>query len=139
MLDVESFLLGIAAGGGGGNPNYVETIKGTMANPWGEADYVQLVSDVASNNATVYISVPSMSLSFDAYLVVDADNTFIVSGADFSVVGDVPSLKLAARASYTSVGALSRLLMWQNGTTVDVTDQLSGAETDLTIIHHPMP
>lgn len=127
----------VIVSGGAFNPNYVETITGTLANPWGEADYAQLVSDVASKNATAFISVPTMN--FAAYLLADVnDNAFVVNGANF-LITDPPSLYIAAFARYTSGGALSLLLTWQNGTTTDVTSMLSGSETTLTITHHPLP
>ncbi len=136
-LDPVSYKLGQAAGGGGGggNPNYVETIEGTLANPWGKVDYGLLLIDIASNNATAIITVPALSF-FSSYLNVSS-NHLIANGARFNI-GE-PSLLSAGLASYGGDGTLNSLLMWQNGTTVDVTSTMSGYETTLTIIHHPLP
>lgn len=118
----------------GGNPNYVETITGTLANPWGKVDYGLLLIDIASNNATAIIAVQAMN--FSSYLNISS-NSLIANGTRFNIIE--PSLLTAAFASYGPDGTLGSLLMWQNGTTVDVSSTMSGYETTLTIIHHPLP
>ena len=36
---------------GNSNPNYIETVEGTLDNPWGSIDYHGLVTACAANNA----------------------------------------------------------------------------------------
>ncbi len=126
----------VIVGSGGGNPNFVETITGTMADPWGELDYAELVQDVGNNDATATLAVPSMNLV--AYLISN-QSELSLNGANFISAGDDMTLAVAAFAKYGADGALNVILMWQNGTAMDVTSMLSGAETTLTVIHHPLP
>ena len=136
MLDTESFLLGIAAGvgGGGSNPNYVETITGTVANPWGNTNYSDLVAGIAQQNITVYFSIPQ--LSFGGYVESNGES-LSMSFAAFDLA-ESWSLTLSGLAQYAESGALLSLVMWRNGNVIDVTSTFSGATCVVTIIHHPL-
>jgi len=54
---IESAAIGtkIYPGEDGENLNYVETIAGTLANPWGEANVTDLKVNIPKNNITAYI------------------------------------------------------------------------------------
>lgn len=132
MLDTESFLLGIATGGGGdgGNPNYVETITGTLANPWGDKIPDELVQLYKLNNVSLFLGVR-------------ADKLSLLSGDDgilFGLVaGDMEDYVQASLVMYNEVGDFVEQKSF-HFTTPDQYEELS-SETPctLTIIHHPMP
>lgn len=153
MLDVESFLLGLVAGGGGGsgsNPNSVETIRGTMANPWGTHMGTHTFSDIkaalTSNAITAYI-VDDLLPSERIYLEASADG---VSGFTGSIhISTQSSVVIVDReieyVAYDSNGACVALYSIlgttsQFGMTVDdYTEDAANAACTLTIIHHPLP
>lgn len=133
VLDTESFLLGIAAGGGGGNPNYVETISGTVANPWGAANYQELINGISSNELTVAMTIGDTSLN--ATVV----NGILFSAALFDLPGDT-KLYLGVSVFYSTLdeGALT-IAKANFGTGGGWGDLPSAMPTTLSIIHHPMP
>lgn len=122
-------------GGGGGNPNYVETITGTVANPWGNANYNDLVAGIAQQNITVYFSI--QQLGFGGYVESNGES-LSMSVAVFDLA-ESWSLTLAGLAQYDESGALLSLVMWRNGNVIDVTSTFSGATSIVTIIHHQLP
>lgn len=146
MLDAESFLLGIAAGGGGGggNLNYIETVAGTLANPWGEYTASDLFSKARSGNLTMYITADvqySQSGSVETATVM----FFPVSGAPtfgFIKPSIAASLLNFARITYSLTGALNRAVAGNINTNAQTQELLtvsSDTACTLTIIHHPLP
>ncbi len=134
--DTESFLLGIAAGGGGGggNPNYVETVEGTLANPFGELNIEELFSGLANNGLTLILSALGSSLvgqisghnsiSFGTVLFSDPTDSTPWLGGSVSYFFPYDTAQLA----YAKV--------CQNSVWIDVP---ATTQTVLTVIHHPLP
>ena len=149
MLDVESFLLGMAAGGGGGgggNPNYVETITGTIANPWGSHAFGDIKAALTSNAITAYI-VDDLLHGARIYLEASADDlsgftgSFHISTQSSVVIVD----REIEYVAYDNNGACIALFgilgtTSQNAMTLDdYTEDAAGAACTLVIIHHPLP
>ena len=137
MLDAESFLLGIAAGGGG-NTIYVETIEGTLENPWGTVNPDELFSLVDENNATCKLTVADVILT-----LATPNNSFQFSAcapgfgpyANFDYV--------ATSIPYSRAGILGMYVVFGVNDTdgvVPLTHYFPvTTPTTLTIIHHPVP
>jgi len=134
MLDTESFLLGIAAGGGGdgGNPNYVETIEGTLANPWGGYTLQQILDGIASNQMSIMIFSEGQSV---APAVFQQMNALLFSLA--FVLGDNQSFT-ALSLMYAGTDVTAFTMHGQNGNYTITAEDLTTPCT-LTIIHHPLP
>lgn len=132
----------------GGNPNYVETIKGTLANPWGDLSYTSLVHAIQLREVTALLSV-----------VLPDDSTWILPLIP-RMWADLTNLTLIASAAYP-VGLLPQVTMMggcvvyeldsgdcaaiivsspdTNYQWVNLMQQMSQLPTTLTIIHHPLP
>lgn len=131
---------------GGGNPNYVETITGTVANPWGEYVFSELKTMMMIDAVTVYI-VDDLLPSERIYLEPSADG---ISGFTGSChISPQSNLVIVDREieyiGYNNSGECVALLtitgtLSQYGMTVeDYTAESAEASCTLTIIHHPLP
>lgn len=129
--------------GGGENPNYVETINGTLANPLGASDYTanDLAELTENNEITMLIYVdgsgtggPTFLAYLYAFYTPDGGqlNIQIIGGA-----GDLASMWSCVFYSYDSGSAELRYLM--NNEVINISEYCSLVPTILTIIHHPMP
>ena len=143
MFDPVSYAMGAKAGGGGGdNPNYVETITGTLANPWGGVDVADLASDVIANNATVYMTVSFSGLT--RTFLVDFSEYESNNSTIFISACTIDANEIIAYAA-TWTGAVFENFMSAAGTVTDgltITNYSAYGEyvpTTLTIIHHPLP
>ncbi len=137
MLDTESFLLGIAAGGGGGggNPNYVETISGTLANPWGDLGAAALYLALY-RNASASMLVQMGGAAIRLLLTQKGLDEIYASAAYYDP--NTSSLNEAVGISWHE-GELKYAYVTQNGVTTDMTAYAAAISTTLTVIHHPMP
>lgn len=136
MLDIESFLLGIAAGGvgGGGNPNYVETVEGTLANPFGELNIEELFSGLANNGLTLILLALGSSLVGQ----ISGHNNITFGTVIFSDPTDSTPW-LGGSVSYYLPDDTVRLgyaKVCQNSVWIDVP---ATTQSVLTVIHHPLP
>lgn len=141
-FDPVSYLLGTKAGGGGGNPNYVETITGTLANPWGDKEYAGLIADIDSNAVTAIMvaTVPGGGGTSLPFSLVTIDSSIRGSGAFYNYTNlDGPSLNEAFAVTWDDDGTLHYAVITQGGADTDITAYASLATTTLTIIHHPLP
>ena len=132
-------------GGGGGNPNSMQLITGTLANPWGDFDISNLITAGYFDfyNWTVHITFRFMGV-----------NAFINSYEyDGNLVGQTGFL------NYYSNGAIVGCVAWnvdtgdcvickfgetaeEDPTAFGVTDLINFAPNIVTntyIIHHPLP
>lgn len=142
----EMFLDAIASGGGGGggNPNYVETITGTLANPWGGNSSSELFTSARASDLTMYIK---------ADVIYDDDESPYASTLMFLPISGIPTFGFTkpssittilyfARLSYSNAGSLTRAVAGNIKTSLG-TQELHNIEPTtpctLTIIHHPMP
>lgn len=134
VLDMESFLLGIAAGGGGGggNPNYVETIRGTVANPWGEANYRELTNGIYTKELTVKMAFGGISL------IAASNDGILFSAVLFNLPEDTEPY-LGASVYYSGIDDGALTIAKANFGMGSWDDLPLATPTTLTIIHHPLP
>ena len=115
----------------GGNPNYVETIKGTLANPWGGrfSEIYNMLAD--SNNYTVYMS----AYGNKAALVLDYSVVYWSLWFD-DIDAGTPSTATVYTIAYNKNGGMdsARYLQGTSWSSLQSTEK-----TVITIIHHPMP
>lgn len=130
---------------GGGNPNRVQTITGTLANPftdWTKAEYDEFIGAYSDGNASASMTVDATEIGYveaslvlapfynepfflDAYIEADGDVTAI----SVSYLGNFEETPLLSEAKgYTTAGGV-----------VDLAEYASILPTTLTIIWHPLP
>ena len=141
MLDVESFLLGIAAGGGGGgsNPNYVETITGTLANPFGSYTMAEIQQMISTKSASFFITFTDEHGHEQTLAGTGAVEPGEYSELYFSVVY-VTGTSTSYSAYAIVYDAVENSMLYAIeliGRTR--TDLSSSTSCTLTIIHHPLP
>ena len=125
-------------GGGGGNPNYVETITGTLANPWGSVDPAALYAQMQDGEVSVVlnITVPGMG---QAMVQPSLSADWWWYSAVFGYDSDSHVVTLAMYLAYLVSGELNLAYLYQNGTATDMSEMAAQISTTLTIIHHPLP
>lgn len=119
----------------GGNPNTVETITGTVADPWG-GRFAEIKAGIATDNMTVTLQVGGDTYPlwqgdlgiYGAMWLPDFIDNFTVDAINADVIAYDNNGVYKAFASYYAGGA------WNNTTT-----SKAATETTLTIINHPMP
>ena len=125
---------------GGGNPNYVETVTGTLANPWGSVTPATLQTAISGNNATALLTVDASAIGMGtAYLVA---TPFAQQAIAFQAVGSSGSSVAdwaAVDVAYGTNGSLAYAWINRSGAALDATAYAQSITTTLTIIHHPLP
>ena len=135
--------LGSPGGGGGGNPNYVETIEGTLGYPWGDYSLRNdLAPKILSNDIDFYVTFSLNGASYTAF--PNRGNTSAVTRvcSAYSLTATtarVSSLRYSPNGTLQSAKVIPELSesngIWSgNGITLDSTTPCT-----LTIIHHPLP
>ena len=127
---------------GGGNPNYVETIIGTLDNPWGDVTLDVLADDVLEGNATVYLEADgtALGLGTQQYYVQLGGSTgsiFVFGACAHGPSNDSWSAGLLRYNKLTK--DLTTAVVLLNGITQDLASYASLIPTELTIIYHPLP
>lgn len=116
----------------GGNPNYVETIEGTLANPWGDR-FSDIYNEYNANNVTIVIV-------YDRYTLFPTKTSTTL---DFYGATSMDALSTkAVRVSYRiSNGVLRSAKKLEASATpaYTLTDISSDSTCSLRIIHHPLP
>lgn len=141
VLDMESMLLGMAAGGGGsGNPNTVETINGTLANPFGtmtEGELKTLIQNVTNGSATAILRIPN---TIDMVLVPnEPDGLYFVGITNFDSTEFDGYLLAYAVTDISRYGGYCYFDISSDSVSGDITSLPRSKQTTLTIIHHPLP
>lgn len=113
-----------------GNPNYVETIEGTLANPWGELNYSKLRDEINNKNATISLYVDHATL-----IGILFDRNILFGSCLFDMPTDDKPL-LAGSIAYDSNGDLLYAKMLGGSSWNDIPENASCA---LIIIHHSLP
>lgn len=131
------------SGGGGGNPNTIQTVTGTLASPWGEINFEELYAAIANKNATATMTIDASALGFGNVIAkLSASNVtenFIYSnGAMFS--GDEPNFTVSAfnLSWWRSDGELDMAYMYSNNTINSIKSYANSLPTSLEIIWHPL-
>lgn len=119
------------------NPNYVETISGTLGNPWGNADRAWLKSAVSGNEASAMMIVDGTAIGMQSITVLMSP-TGSPSVLWFSASNYSEQFQTICLGWNTESGALNVAVALINGTTVDLSTHATAVHTTLTIIHHPM-
>lgn len=138
---------GSSGGGVDGNPNWVETIEGTLTNPWGEYEWEGIKTLVNSGNATIKLTIPSQStkplgMTGEYRNSGMLGNTIVFSSLTVRTYYDedeedtlaVPT-GLLVRYSRGTIDPVNTCVM-DDGY---VTYLPASTATTLTIIHHPLP
>lgn len=132
--------LGSPGGGGGGNPNYVETIEGTLGNPWGGYSASDIFSAALAKDITVYLTIHDNTNKYVLGLAPDADSA--TRSRRFSCVTAAASTSVGVVvAVYGSTGNLTRCENYSvsSGAAAVIESIESTTPCTLTIIHHPLP
>ena len=128
---------------GGGNPNYVENIVGTLANPWGNYNLrTDLIPKILSNEISMHITFTSSDVTYISFpnLGSVAATTHICSA--YSATSDtarISLLRYSANGTLQSADAIKGLLL-TGGQWSGANEAVDPATPcTLTIIHHPIP
>ena len=134
---------------GGSNPNYVETNTGTLANPWGNIDYVALVHEIKLRNVTAFLTtiLPNGTewiIPIVPYKWYDTSVLTLVASAASPAAAGTPIHMFGGCVIYDAnpnpyLVQIIASLDDTNYQWVDATSQLSQLPAILTIIHHPLP
>ena len=125
----------------GGNPNYVETIEGTAANPWGDIDPAELRVQLANNTATARITAflselggnfPDTTLEYST--MCGSEQLFFMV---MNFINGSPSS--GGFINYNVDGRLVGAGAYVAPDSIDMSEYASVIRTNLTIIHHPLP
>lgn len=130
MAVAASMIAGIAG-------NTKENIGGTLARPWGDLNYEQLVREIDSGDAHAEIDVDCSALSMGhfQYQIASTGSKLCATG---SFLASELSDCLAAETLWNDFGDISVFQILLNG---ELTDALASAEnfpTILTVWHHSM-
>ena len=126
----------------GVNPNYEETIEGTLENPWGSVDVAKLHDAIVNQNATIILSANvSIIMGYDYTLIgyVDdyyLDDTLNMNGANVGLDGNTMAYECIWT---TSGGYLVDAKAYMVGTVVNLMDKASEISTNIKIVWHPLP
>lgn len=124
------------AGGGGGNPNTVQTVTGTLSNMFGTVDLDELEAALSTLNASAYVEIDASALgagTIHGYMQVNTEtHLFYISGSD------IRSTLSESTAYYVVWGAgeLDRARMLSNENIVDISSYGSAINTTMTIVWH---
>lgn len=123
------------------NPNYVETITGTLANPWGDINVTELFDAIESGAATAYIIDNAIEQRWKICLQSFGGNVFGFCGqAKPSTSGTKVGLINVEYVQYDSAGNLTFCASAGSATTLtNITQYADEGTVTLTIIHHPLP
>lgn len=140
---IEVLLMEVArtvAEGGGGNPNRVEAITGTLAEPFGEHSIAELIEAVSQNNATVKMSV-SMGQS-TGVLIFNTNaalNSLYSAICEFTVSGSTGTVSTGVSLVYTLEHGITIADVLMSGQYMNLVPQAAYMQTETTIIWHPLP
>jgi len=129
---------GSGGGSGGGNPNTVQTITGTLDDPWGDLDYAEFRAALIANEATAKIAADATSLGFGTIEqpVQAGDNMSTFTDGCFI---DGENITANDIRWDSTIGDLVTFAIFANGTVADAIQYASLVPTTLTIIWHPLP
>jgi hypothetical protein len=145
---VEQFSL-MDGGGGGGNPNTVQTITGTLAEPFGDFDKgEELHTAIGNGNASakIVLDISALQMGLNTlwgWLYQGADNehyySFYTSEASFGTEGLTFGFFASIFFPLDSGEYTPQLLGQVGADYLDLTEYASIIPTTLTIIWHPLP
>lgn len=151
----EYFLKKAASGGGGGNPNRVQTVNGTLANPFGTMsteEIEEVVSALPNHddadtawNATAFLELDGTGIGVGkgyGYLWRFGITSTVsdgLSGSSTSMQGYLGIWDFDAENSYSAEELEMYSIEGGTGTVADMLQYAEYIPTTLTIIWHPLP
>lgn len=124
--------------GGGGNPNTVETVSGTLANPFGNIDLTELATALASKDATAYLDINASALGVGTISskpsVNGSEGNIYITGSNIEG-NDVSAYNITWNAS----GELIIANMFMGGNVTSILPYEDNLTTTLTVVWHPLP
>lgn len=138
MVDMLSWLLGRAAGGASAaNPNSLEVIEGTLAAPWGEHSFGELLALLQEGSATAILQATAEDIS-GVVALLPRGSALVASLAEYSTGEEGPELSNGGEFRWDSEG-LGRALITLGGVTRDLSPVAGEIVTVLGLLRHPMP
>lgn len=127
---------GGSGGGGGSNPNTVQTITGTLANPFGSVDADTLGPALDSMNASATFVADASALGAGTVIARLGGNSDTIwgNGASFDISDSVSAFGL----TWVSSGSLVFAKMFSGGNVIDISTYASMIPTTLTVVWHPL-
>lgn len=120
-------------GGGGGNPNTEQTVTGTLANPWGGIDPVELASAISTMDASASITIDASALGAGKVGGrPGATDHIYVNGANLYD-------GTAYEVEWEPDGTLYGAKMLSGGQVVDITQYANIMTTTMVVVWHPLP
>lgn len=137
------------AASGGGNPNSVQTITGTLAEPWGDFDKAEELSAAIENgnaSAKLTLDISVLQAGLDtirawlyAGVIDDQYAAFFTSAAQFDSEGITLGFEACIFFSFDGNVRSSYLEAQIGADYSDLSAYASLIPTTLTIIWHPLP
>ena len=129
------------AEGGGGNPNRVEAITGTLAEPFGEHSIAELIEAVSQNNATVKMSVSIGQSTAVLIFNANAELNSLYSGICELTenVDGTGTVSTGVSLIYTLEHGITFASVLMSGQYMNLVPQAAYMQTETTIIWHPLP
>lgn len=127
---------------GGGNPNRVETITGTMADPWGDFDHQELFDALSNNNASCRLVADLTVLGMTDLEPLLYANEYETSPNAYSsgaTIGNAEQYSCYQAIWGYINGDLTYFSGVFSGVYQDLSVYASSIPTTLTIIWHPLP
>lgn len=130
-------------GGGGENPNYVQTVTGTLRNPWGnvgDIDIKELSTAITPRikEATAYIDIDATALNFGhiySILTNYSLQKIAAQGADIASTVDKSN---AFTSEWSNNGVLLSANAFAGGNIMDLLSYADSLPTTLTIVWHSL-
>lgn len=131
-----------AGGGGGGNPNSVQTITGTVDSTFGDVDTLDLFQKIVTGDASAQITIDATAIGIGvlAPAPVGVDqSTLYCCGFDTSYVSTIGKTFLLVWGKNNGDIAFAATWPQGGGAGTDLMPYASMVNTTLTIIWHPLP
>lgn len=143
---IESAAIGtkIYPGEDGENPNYVETIVGTLANLLQTSDHTisELAAEINGGNATVLLDIDGSQAGFPGVfkfsLLPSLGGSSNYIGGSLNAFGNAISDTIAVSVDFETPNSLYYFEVLSEGIISNLTSAGDQFPTTLTIIHHPI-
>ena len=125
---------------GAGNPNTIQTVSGTLANPFGDINAAELRTALLNKEATGYLTIDASALSAGTINGLLASNselqTIYSNGANIYTSVETST---AYNVVWDLTKELLRAQMLSGGTIVAIEQYQDNIPTSLTVVWHPLP
>lgn len=119
------------------NPNSVQTVTGTLENPWGDIDYAELRDAMYAHNASAYLDINASALGFGVISSRPSATEEYIYTNGATLTGTVQN-STAFSVAWNSEG-FNDGRMLAGGNIVDLSSYKDALTTTLTVIWHPLP